>query len=204
MSRWRRSIPTCVGNTSGSLGVLFCFAVHPHVRGEYLPEVDRLPSILGPSPRAWGIRRCICRAVASCTVHPHVRGEYPGPPARSPWHYGPSPRAWGILAKRGSRVTIVGPSPRAWGILMPAHVAEPALRSIPTCVGNTSVVGLRRASPAGPSPRAWGIRAKSPVPSKVHRSIPTCVGNTLDRLETLGKLMVHPHVRGEYSGLRRT
>ncbi len=92
-----RSIPTCVGNTSGSHRGCRADPVHPHVRGEYRLRISKIASADGPSPRAWGIRsldRCrseYCRSIPTCVgntyyeslvsfrdaVHPHVRGEYP-------------------------------------------------------------------------------------------------------------------------------
>ena len=50
-----RFIPTCVGNTGHIFGCMPSRAVHPHVRGEYMPiSTPRKPKN-GSSPRAWGI-----------------------------------------------------------------------------------------------------------------------------------------------------
>ena len=70
------SIPTRVGNTSGSGGKLLRRMVHPHACGEY-PE------------------RKIKRTIPS--VHPHACGEYPDSMGSQFGKRGPSPRVWGIL-----------------------------------------------------------------------------------------------------------
>ena len=74
----RRFIPTCVGNTArrwpGSCGrpvhphvrgeywprpaAAWLRTVHPHVRGEYWAACLVAASVIGSSPRAWGIRVC--------------------------------------------------------------------------------------------------------------------------------------------------
>ena len=50
---------------------------HPHVRGDYVRELNQKARRLGPSPRAWGLH----------TMWP-----------RTWWLGGPSPRAWGLQA----------------------------------------------------------------------------------------------------------
>ena len=92
----RRFIPTCVGNTCDSHYRCCRGSVHPHVRGEYINIHCRIVSIVGSSPRAWGIqshRHAVSgrsRFIPTCVgntravdeldhhlaVHPHVRGEY--------------------------------------------------------------------------------------------------------------------------------
>ena len=111
-----RAIPTCVGTTGPGPGgeqgvsghphvrgdyVAACGgqaapAGHPHVRGDYGPSSSKSTALLGPSPRAWGLRehglaiRMSWRAIPTCVGttgpygrrsrpsagHPHVRGDY--------------------------------------------------------------------------------------------------------------------------------
>ena len=112
-----RFIPTCVGNTCSSGCRVSPHAVHPHMRGEYLPQRFQTLQRGGSSPHAWGIRgRAVSqgkrrRFIPTCVgntfppshtsragaVHPHMRGEY------------------GVLVGLGGG----------------------GLRFIPTCVGNT-------------------------------------------------------------------
>ena len=93
--------------------------------------------MVGPSPRAWGLRhqipisKAIDRSIPTCVgftlpcrtsttsaaVHPHVRGVYTV--------------SW-ISALGG-----IGPSPRAWGLLGDWYKSVDVERSIPTCVGFT-------------------------------------------------------------------
>ena len=172
-----RFIPTCVGNTTCSPCSGTPMAVHPHVRGEYMPLVLIEEEDAGSSPRAWGIlfkkskQQHDDRFIPTCvgntdstgntatltTVHPHVRGEY--------------------QAAREEKILGNGSSPRAWGILTDHIVTLVASRFIPTCVGNT-IFGVippiitpvhphvrgeytapwpPRRPDGGSSPRAWGI-----------------------------------------------
>ena len=154
--RFRRFIPTCVGNTSRFPTSPICASVHPHVRGEHREEPPMHPCQVGSSPRAWGTRHRLHRTRDRRAVHPHVRGEHSLPSAR----------------RRG----VSGSSPRAWGTLPVAAVFEFGVRFIPTCVGNTGPALYRGLCPAvhphvrgehfrassnvtrttGSSPRAWG------------------------------------------------
>src|SRR5699024_7818066 len=111
----KRSIPTCVGLGGDDPGRFPVPAVHPHVRGARESVPVRAPSLVGPSPRAWGSAQELVqyvaadRSIPTCVglgprwsyipslppVHPHVRGARPihhltGDPVN-----GPSPRAWG-------------------------------------------------------------------------------------------------------------
>ncbi len=200
LSRRGWSIPTCVGLTAtGAVGNRSP-AVHPHVRGAHyrLPGAVRVGR--GPSPRAWGSRRCPQagrgkpRSIPTCVgltsgrppvpgrfpVHPHVRGAH--------------------LAVDVDGEIVIGPSPRAWGSHgRLSRIAGPR-RSIPTCVGLTPPAASDRCGgpvhphvrgahqrttryrgfPQGPSPRAWGS----------HRGLS---GGSNPPL-------VHPHVRGAHCG----
>ena len=130
-----------------------------------------------------------------------MRGEYRNAPRRCGRRVGSSPRAWGIQA-----------------LCTPAGCRN---RFIPTCVGNTrpsrrltarSTVhphvrgeyacwGPMVLHPYGSSPRAWGIHVAEVHVKTAVRFIPTCVGNTEREEEDNSTLTVHPHVRGEYSGV---
>ena len=112
----RRFIPTCVGNTSIQAKRMSTASVHPHVRGEYMPEPLGLSTPTGSSPRAWGIQdtpfhhQRMIRFIPTCVgntstargnvslaaVHPHVRGEYSSRAFADMGLSGSSPRAWGI------------------------------------------------------------------------------------------------------------
>jgi len=114
-----RFIPTCMGNSGGSMPSSRAISVHPHVHGELTVSSTSGTSAAGSSPRAWGTLRrgagvddqdrfiptCMGNspagpwAPASGSVHPHVHGEL--------WIWwfsvyvmgGSSPRAWGTLPK---------------------------------------------------------------------------------------------------------
>ena len=116
----RRFIPTCVGNTVWRRSYVREISVHPHVRGEYTTRRTTCWSLIGSSPRAWGIRSAAgdagsgVRFIPTCVgntpcrrrprgwwpVHPHVRGEYTGQACIETGRSGSSPRAWGILFQK--------------------------------------------------------------------------------------------------------
>ncbi len=59
-----RSTPTRVGNTPRAARSPGPASVHPHARGEYVCTASSAVIVLGPPPRAWGIRT----STAGCTV----------------------------------------------------------------------------------------------------------------------------------------
>ncbi len=111
--------------------------VHPHTSGEYRCGTCVANSQLGSSPHKWGILLKVL-AHALCTrfiptqvgntalvtgysvrdtVHPHTSGEY--------------------VFLHCSCITTSGSSPHKWGIRIKQFPWTPALRFIPTQVGNT-------------------------------------------------------------------
>ncbi len=202
---FNRFTPTCVGNTSLDTGRSLCYAVHPHVRGEYRVLGKRSRPHYGSPPRAWGIRQrptakaAVLRFTPTCVgntpmmslpvtvnpVHPHVRGEY-------------ADISEATRATRGS-------PPRAWGIPGDYALLPNRGRFTPTCVGNTGRPSRRlrkravhphvrgeyvdgdvvRQPRVGSPPRAWGIPCKAWAKTGPKRFTPTCVGNTTcPRLDT--------------------
>ena len=91
-----RLIPTCVGSTSSSRGLVLSDSAHPHVCGEHPVETIAGAAHLGSSPRVWGAQRRLAphslgvRLIPTCvgstsvcpgpvegtTAHPHVCGEH--------------------------------------------------------------------------------------------------------------------------------
>ena len=51
---WARFIPTCMGNSPGSIGSTQPLSVHPHVHGELRSSRFWQAARAGSSPRAWG------------------------------------------------------------------------------------------------------------------------------------------------------
>src|SRR5690606_16925926 len=115
--RHPRSIPTCVGLTTGAALYHPGTPVHPHVRGAHVVRHGRAAETGRSIPTCVGLTLRASRASPSRAVHPHVRGAH-----------------W--LRARGSR-TVGGPSPRAWGSLARRARQVAKHRSIPTCVGLT-------------------------------------------------------------------
>ena len=146
-----------MGNISVRDSLAPFLSVHPHVRGEYAPNLLRTVLVAGSPPRAWGILIRFPSNHQNIPVHPHVRGEYSSNPMMLEKDYGSPPRAWGIFERRGIKRSV--------------------LRFTPTCVGNILFVLTRpiyypvhphvrgeynnRVQLArihcGSPPRAWGI-----------------------------------------------
>ena len=174
-----RFIPTYVGHTSSFRPKYVLIAVHPHVCGAYLLRSVISVSLLGSSPRMWGIRiklkfiKLIKRFIPTYVghtprmgtarrfkpVHPHVCGAY--------------------AITRLKAAFDTGSSPRMWGILTIGTYALKTQRFIPTYVGHTTALTVPIEKPNGSSPRMWGIRFRVPGRCPVLRFIPTYVGHTL-------------------------
>ncbi len=177
------------------------------MRGDYALTFSRSLTLVGPSPRVWGLRRSrpgapgTGRSIPTCvgttgalwwrsphsTGHPHVRGDYHSPRRRVMSSCGPSPRAWGLLAAAAGQAGIPGPSPRAWGL--PVGLADPnvPLRAIPTCVGTTPT---RRFSPP---PRTGHPHVRGDYEVRVQRGVK--VYGPSPRAWGLRKLNPYPFAR---------
>ena len=116
ITKLKRFIPACAGNSPPPAAVALPQSVHPRVRGE-----QRASSILkytqaGSSPRARGTGSCALGIDRQKAVHPRVRGEQ-------------------LL--RGHIVTIEGgSSPRARGTAVLTVLNFIKHRFIPACAGN--------------------------------------------------------------------
>ena len=178
-------------------------------------------AVNGSSPRAWGTpcrkssaggnHRFIPTGVGNSRathadpqrrpVHPHGRGELCLNRPLFPLSYGSSPRAWGTP----DLLLTVSFSPRF----------------IPTGVGNSDYIGGVAAASTvhphgrgeladwaervrihfGSSPRAWGTRLPDLPGIRIRRFIPTGVGNSFKGNRIPSGHTVHPHGRGELSGI---
>ena len=134
-------------------------------------------------------------------VHPHARGE----------------RAIGHDLKQLG----AGSSPRTWGTPVVDDDAAGATRFIPTHVGNASpslfvIVSStvhphargernncidRSTACSGSSPRTWGTLLRQGTAHIEFRFIPTHVGNAGMKRTCLSISAVHPHARGERTGV---
>ena len=112
------------------------------------------------------------------SVHPHRRGEH--------------------STNAGPVTSVTGSSPQAWGTRVIRQVVARPPRFIPTGVGNTRKVQLRRDQFDGSSPQAWGTRYPRSHQGVSHRFIPTGVGNTWVHSAFAPWASVHPHRRGEH------
>ena len=174
-------------------------SVHPHIRGEYIPNLARKKYIDGSSPHPWGILNLLNLGTLQGPVHPHIRGEY----------------SFFFLAGQQP----FGSSPHPWGIRIVHPIGDDRVRFIPTSVGNTCRRTLRSSrhsvhphirgeygrkvheswKTSGSSPHPWGIRTIIRIKWHVLRFIPTSVGNTKYKQHLFQGCAVHPHIRGEYS-----
>ena len=176
-----RFTPTCVGTTRP------------------LPGIDGVserftPTCVGTTTYAW-------TSSGGGTVHPHVRGDDRTTKTTTANACGSPPRAWGRLHRAGDR--------------------RRRLRFTPTCVGTTDSSGgyLERGSvhphvrgddrvrqdgslgEYGSPPRAWG---RLPLIRRLRvedRFTPTCVGTTHPGCRPPACRAVHPHVRGDDTGI---
>ena len=134
-------------------------AVHPHVRGVYLPRASGQEMVSGSSPRAWGIQakkkaeEIAYRFIPTCvgytrgcwqvhlhrSVHPHVRGVYGVGKESTGYTTGSSPRAWGIRLEGQAAGTGTSVHPHVRGVYgFNALLRVCHARFIPTCVGYTT------------------------------------------------------------------
>ena len=138
-----RFIPTGVGNTFDQADTIDTFSVHPHRRGEHVPDNPADARRVGSSPQAWGTlkpqwgcsggrrfiptgvgnTKLVCCRSTIWTVHPHRRGEH--------------------LYQGAAHAGYAGSSPQAWGTHYRTRQFLQRYRFIPTGVGNTPPLTTR-------------------------------------------------------------
>ena len=197
--RWRRFIPTPVGNT--------------------LDRDLRRAGAGGSSPRPWGTLgflagrlvgdRFIPTPVGNTisarlkqppsSVHPHARGEHYTGSTVAELDAGSSPRPWGTPPPPGW--------PSARGRFIPTPVGNTRRRNCansPTSVhpharGEHSLCSCAAVACCGSSPRPWGTLTLVIGAVGMLRFIPTPVGNTPSGSLVASPFAVHPHARGEHN-----
>jgi len=173
-----RSIPTCVRTTGAGSAAPAGIAVHPHVRGDYVPGYRLQPLPKRSIPTCVGTTEELSSFRKSPSVHPHVRGDYFSSPVSHMATFWSIPTCVGTTRKKVVGATAVPVHPHVRG--------DYALRSI------------RQEVQDRPSPRAWGLRAHAEPGLALPRSIPTCVGTTSPAWPAGACAPVHPHVCGDY------
>ena len=190
------SSPRTWGTPAGISSNIY-FPVHPHGRGEHTCKCLIMLGMTGSSPRTWGTQLkkfsldCSIRFIPTdvgntysrfclrpaLPVHPHGRGEH-------------SVYILRLLSSPGS-------SPRTWGtLLIPADQLEPK-RFIPTDVGNTTSPVVKLGA-ARFIPTDVGNTIQNNCQPSRKRFIPTDVGNTINTSDSIDRISVHPHGRGEH------
>ena len=111
-----RITPTYMGNTLPALPSLSSGEDHPHIHGEYDPQLSVNENAKGSPPHTWGIPNSLIRSsgcrritptymgntkvVASTSQlqpdHPHIHGEYRTPQGSTFEAWGSPPHTWGI------------------------------------------------------------------------------------------------------------
>ena len=200
-NRFRRSmrfIPTYVGHTIALVVPESDRAVHPHIRGAYMPPTRNAISTNGSSPHTWGIRYWYADCPVPGTVHPHIRGAYVILLNRSSPKPGSSPHTWGIPADElpGTVQALVHPHIRgAYGV---AERVQPTQSVHPHIRGAYRFWASECSCRIGSSPHTWGIHRIEPECQLQDRFIPTYVGHSGGGVATVSYSSVHPHIRGAY------
>ena len=121
---------------------------------------------------------CVPMCMISGSVHPRVCGELVAPLCAMRCASTVHPRVCGELPDRG-------------------RDADPVVRFIPACAGNSEVAHDRLAGFCGSSPRVRGTRPPGSAPAPTARFIPACAGNSRSPSPAAPCSTVHPRVCGE-------
>ena len=211
------TIPACAGSSPTHPARRSGGRDHPRVRGEQLPEEQRVKDRLGPSPRARGAAERISIPAGGTGTIPACAGSrccWASRSGRTRDH--PRVRGEQDLRKRHG-TTCSGPSPRARGAVFSRNWLSPAAGTIPACAGSRPP-GRPRCRGAGDHPRVRGeqeirLRPESELPGPSPRArgaapltwrgvrpagtIPACAGSRSSSATCPLTDMDHPRVRGE-------
>ena len=211
-----RSIPTCVGQPPIQGVSHRLEEVYPHVCGAAAGNIRMAISTLGLSPRVWGsLLRGLTPgipdgSIPTCVGQPRKMSPRPSKQAVYPHVCGAA------TFPHCPMTNAPGLSPRVWGSQRQEHEDDKQQGSIPTCVGQPTIISVIRNTAAvyphvcgaapyrheppafhrGLSPRVWGSQTICKPGPAYQGSIPTCVGQP--RTVTLRQIVpwVYPHVCG--------
>ena len=212
-----RIIPACAGNATRPGSSSSRVSDHPRVCGERTVSYASRSAAYGSSPRVRGTRRrssgpsVRVRIIPACAGNASIR--IPVSPARSD-----HPRVCGErFSYQASAPLLDGSSPRVRGTRDSPRAVDRAIRIIPACAGNATV--MRNPSTAtsdhprvcgerltrstggvtinGSSPRVRGTRCALNFAMSSIRIIPACAGNAPGARARDQSRPDHPRVCGE-------
>ena len=134
--------------------------------------------MFGSSPHTWGIPLHPRMGMNSARFIPTYVGHTEDKKHRVSSYYGSSPHTWGIRISCTVFIVISPVHPHIRGAY---QQRDQFLRVL-----------------AGSSPHTWGIRRRTSTRTKPSRFIPTYVGHTRYKSIPVGRISVHPHIRGAY------
>ena len=178
-------------------------------------------SVYGSSPRPWGTpqrvrllsvqwrfiptpvgnTRAWPRSVPACAVHPHARGEHQAGIPPLAWRDGSSPRPWGTRDSPVQCFSVLRFIPTPVGNTRSSCLTSCDRSVHPHARGEHCETARRPSGRCGSSPRPWGTPGGGRQSPRPLRFIPTPVGNTRTPASGSCTAPVHPHARGEHSGL---
>ena len=217
LRRFRRFIPTHMGNARTLRSAWRERSVHPHAHGERLRTLHHHRPLCGSSPRTWGTRSDLHSAELayrfipthmgnapssslpsrSSSVHPHAHGERSSTLAVVSSFPGSSPRTWGTPACWASECCRTR--------FIPTHMGNAVGQTCPlTCSavhphahGERTPRSVPLTSTIGSSPRTWGTLVPMRCQDMRTRFIPTHMGNARKTARLQILVSVHPHAHGE-------
>ena len=171
-----RFIPTRVGNTPAAMRGGARQSVHPHASGEHFKHGFERVAGCGSSPREWGTpsgyvrpgpsRRFIPTRVGNtvlggidhvgAAVHPHASGEHLPHAIDAIAFFGSSPREWGTQVLFRGLVTLLRFIPTRVGNTVSLKIRRLISTVHPHASGEHFVVADERRTQRGSSPREWG------------------------------------------------
>ena len=199
-----RFTPTCVGTIDVNPFILFMASVHPHMRGDN--DLLRIPTEkeIGSPPHAWGQWTCPTPCPIRPPVHPHMRGDNSRYTLGSAAEAGSPPHAWGQCQGIPGNIPSRRFTPTCVGTIINHAVNRIAQAVHPHMRGDNWFDGSHGHRPIGSPPHAWGQWCKTPVYLQPVRFTPTCVGTIRANSNRRRVNAVHPHMRGDNMGSRRS
>ena len=174
--KWRRFIPTPVGNILARWTVAVTGAVHPHTCGEHRVRGEVRHRANGSSPHLWGtstaqnvskmLNRFIPTPVgniaplpartADITVHPHTCGEHHTSSSLRKRYAGSSPHLWGTCRTDQGRTSQPWFIPTPVGNMSVDHPTRGPIPVHPHTCGEHLLGTILMVRPGGSSPHLWG------------------------------------------------
>ena len=149
-----------MGNTEYLPAFASLLRDHPHIHGEYMPEIIRPDAGKRITPTYMGNTKIRHFQCDEWQDHPHIHGEYTIKGQQYFINKGSPPHTWGILTSHKTPLQVPWITPTYMGNTPTAPPPPPGLGDHPHIHGEYQKCRQTIGFVSGSPPHTWGIRTR--------------------------------------------